>query len=68
MLSCARHWKSMAVVGTLALLTASAVSAREPAAVWFTPDDETPDYTDLFSKPQLWPKARQRVSRRVVAK
>jgi hypothetical protein len=51
----------MAVVGILALLTVSAVCAREPAAVWFTPDDETPDYTDLFSKPQLWPKARQRV-------
>jgi hypothetical protein len=42
-------------------LTASAACAREPAAVWFTPDGETPDYTDLFSKPQLWPKARQRV-------
>ena len=42
-------------------LTASAACAREPAAVWFSPDSGTPDYTDLFSKPQLWPKARQRV-------
>jgi hypothetical protein len=42
-------------------LTASAACAREPAAVWFSPDGGTPDYTDLFSKPQLWPKARQRV-------
>jgi hypothetical protein len=41
--------------------TVSAVCAREPAAVWFTPDPETPDYIDLFSKPELWPKARQRV-------
>jgi hypothetical protein len=52
---------SMAVIGALALLTASAVCAREPAAIWFSPDPETPDYTDLFTKPQLWPKARQRV-------
>jgi len=42
-------------------LTASAAWAREPAAVWFSPGPETPDYTDLFSKPQLWPKARQHV-------
>jgi hypothetical protein len=41
-------------------LTTSAARGREPAAVWFAPAD-TPDYTDLFSKPQLWPKARQRV-------
>jgi hypothetical protein len=41
--------------------TASAVCAREPAAVWFSPDADTPDFTDLFTKPQLWPKARQRV-------
>jgi hypothetical protein len=61
MLSCARHSMSIAVIGTLALLTVSAVCAREPAAVWFAPDPETPDYTDLFTKPQLWPKARQRV-------
>jgi hypothetical protein len=60
MLSYARHWKSMAVVGTLALLTVPAVCARESAAVWFSPDNET-DYADLFSKPELWPKARQRV-------
>jgi hypothetical protein len=42
-------------------LAASAACAREPAAVWFTPDGDTPDYADLFSKPQLWPRARQRV-------
>jgi hypothetical protein len=41
--------------------TAAAACAREPAAVWFAPAGDTPDYTDLFSKPQLWPKARQRV-------
>jgi hypothetical protein len=41
--------------------TVSAVCAREPAAVWFSPDPETPDYTDLFTKPQLWPKARRLV-------
>lgn len=58
---CARHSLSMAVIGTLALLVASAARAREPAAVWFAPAPETPDYTDLFTKPQLWPKARQRV-------
>jgi hypothetical protein len=40
---------------------ASVARAREPAAVWFGPAHETPDYTDLFAKPQLWPKARQRV-------
>jgi len=61
MLSCARHSMSMAVIGTLALLTVSVARAREPAAVWFSPDPETPDYTDLFAKPQLWTKARQRV-------
>ena len=42
-------------------LTASAACAGEPAAVWFSPAPETPDYTDPFSKPQLWPKARQHV-------
>jgi hypothetical protein len=60
MLSYARHWKSMAVVGTLAFFTATPVCAREPAAVWFAPDPDTPDFIDLFTKPQLWPKARQR--------
>jgi hypothetical protein len=58
MLSRARHSMSMAVIGTLALLTASAARSREPAAFWFAPDPETPDYTDLFTKPQLSPKAR----------
>jgi hypothetical protein len=61
MLSFARHSMSMAVIGTFALLTVSAACAREPAAVWFAPDNDTPDYPDLFSKPELWPKARQRV-------
>jgi hypothetical protein len=50
------------LLAVLALsFTVSAVCAREPAAIWFGPDPETPDYTDLFSKPELWPKARQHV-------
>jgi hypothetical protein len=53
---CARHSMSMAVIGTLALLMALAARAREPAAVWFAPDPDTPDFTDLFTKPQLWPR------------
>jgi hypothetical protein len=53
--------KRILLVVLVLSFTVSAVCAREPAAVWFSPDPETPDYTDLFSKPEFWPKARQRV-------
>jgi hypothetical protein len=43
------------------LLSATAAPAREPPTVWLCPDADSPDYTDLFAKPQLWAATRAHV-------
>lgn len=45
----------------LLLLSASAAPAREPPTVWLCPDGGSPDYTELFTEPQLWAATRPRV-------
>jgi hypothetical protein len=52
-----RWSKQSFIVVLLMAMSASVASARMPA-VWFSPDGGSPDLVDLFSKPQLWTKAR----------
>jgi hypothetical protein len=43
------------------LLAASPAMAMERRDVWLSPDAYTPDMLDLFRRPELWARARERV-------
>lgn len=34
----------------------------QAAEVWFSPDNDTPDYLDLFRRPDLWSRSRSQIS------
>ncbi len=40
------------------LLLISPGFAKGRTEVWFSPNSQAPDFTDLFDQPQLWPRAR----------
>ncbi len=44
----------------LALSGATAL-ARTPPTVWISPDDDSPDYGELFARPDLWAGARAQI-------
>jgi hypothetical protein len=47
----------------IALVGACCPSVMTRAAeVWFGPDNDTPDFLDLFQKPDLWTRARSQIS------
>ena len=52
-------------VTTLALMMLFKASSCQPAQaaeLWFAPDNDTPDYLDLFRRPDLWSKSRTQIS------
>jgi hypothetical protein len=51
---------SLAAAVLLALSGATAL-ARTPPTVWISPDDDTPDYGNLFAHPEQWATARSHV-------
>ena len=44
-----------------AVTCATTACAASRSAIWFSPDGETPDFVELFTKPDLWAKARGRI-------
>ena len=49
---------------TLAIVVGFTLPAQSQAgpAVWFSPDNDTPDYLDLFNKPEAWSTTRAQVN------
>jgi hypothetical protein len=41
---------------------ARAAESSPTAQVWFAPGNDTPDLLDLFTHPELWPKARSHIA------
>ena len=48
----------MACLGFALAQPAGAADHQSTPPIWFSPDDETPDLLDLFSRPYEWPVAR----------
>jgi hypothetical protein len=40
----------------------SAVAQQRSPSVWYSPDDDTPDLLDMFTRPQQWSVARSHIS------
>jgi hypothetical protein len=49
---------SVLFAAMLCWLTGARAMAADPLDVWLSPDPESPDFVDLFSHPEAWPKAR----------
>ncbi len=53
--------RAMALLALLLLPVAAARAAPPFPSVWFTPASASPDYLDLFRKPELWARARAKI-------